>query len=267
MCVIHHEHWIWEGPRLHLIKHFPYEIGKFVPSKGTINDFEVDDTIKWNHRKDRITNQNYHAVYNQTWKYIPFTTNKEVVPPSTVTLRGPGIVFFAMKDNWSDFHQQKLGGKAQSFQVLPEASWILHDPTHLVQLLVMLPREYWFSRSHLLIKMDTTFFLVNLRWRSVLMIVARDVSMWQICHRYSAISQSIMSGWHSTRSSRHYMKVWDMQRHASRSTHRGIQWVQKPGSAVYSWSLHDLTSLLKVLAETPHGPGMNSCIFSNLCVI
>jgi len=53
MCVIHYEDRVQEWPWLHLIQYASDEISEFVPTgEGMINDFEMNDTIQGNGRKN-----------------------------------------------------------------------------------------------------------------------------------------------------------------------------------------------------------------------
>jgi len=92
MCVIYYEDRVQEWPWLHLIQYASDEISEFVPTgEGMIDDFEMNDTIQGNGRKNLIPGHSQHAVFNKKLKCIPFTMTEEVAPPSMVASRGPGI--------------------------------------------------------------------------------------------------------------------------------------------------------------------------------
>ena len=58
----------------------------------TINHFEVNDTIKQDSRENRISGENYVADFEQKKGSLPLALHEEVMPPSMVAMRGPGIV-------------------------------------------------------------------------------------------------------------------------------------------------------------------------------
>jgi len=58
----------------------------------TINYFKVNDTIKQDGRKNRISNENYVAGFEQKKGYLLLALHKEVMSLSMVATRGPGIV-------------------------------------------------------------------------------------------------------------------------------------------------------------------------------
>ena len=57
-----------------------------------INHFEVNDTIKRDGRKNRISDENYIAGFEQKKGSLLLAPHEEVTPPSTVATRGPRIV-------------------------------------------------------------------------------------------------------------------------------------------------------------------------------
>ena len=57
-----------------------------------INHFKVNDTIKRDGRENRISGENYVADFEQKKGFLPLALHEEVMPPSMVATRGPGIV-------------------------------------------------------------------------------------------------------------------------------------------------------------------------------
>ncbi len=54
-CVIHHDHGVAVGERLHLVEQIGDESGKKVTSNRAVKDVEMENPIKGYCREDRIT--------------------------------------------------------------------------------------------------------------------------------------------------------------------------------------------------------------------
>ena len=92
MHIIHYKHWVWEWPWLHLIQN---PVQNWQIYSHWKHDWPLQGgwchLVKWQEGLNTYAKSLGYCPFLK-WECIRYAMNKEVMPPSTITSRGPGIV-------------------------------------------------------------------------------------------------------------------------------------------------------------------------------